>query len=136
MLAVDCSIDDQREAFATTSHFLTDASSIGYEYMLATGRPIIFIDDKIKIPVGSNKEEFLEYFEVKQRGLVGPVVRNGDELRQALDTSIEDHPYENAILDATRQFAFNLGRASHAAQKAIDVEFNRLKHELSGELSG
>ncbi|HUT65647.1 MAG TPA: CDP-glycerol glycerophosphotransferase family protein [Spirochaetota bacterium] len=112
-----------KEAFIEADLMITDDSGIGREYVLATGKPIIFLDDKIKIPLGANKEDYLQYEEFKIRGRIGPVVLKKADLKQNVIDLLNKNSYKKEIEQYRKSFIYHLGNSYKYMQKAIDTEF-------------
>lgn len=115
-----------KEAFIEADLMITDDSGIGREYVLATGKPIIFLDDKIKVPIGADKEDYLHYEEFKIRGCIGPVVMNEVDLKEAVRNLLNKNVYKEEIELYRKRFIYNLGSSYKYMQKAIDAEFAKI----------
>jgi len=112
-----------KEAFIEADLMITDDSGIGREYVLATGKPIIFLDDKIKIPLGADKEDYLHYEEFRIRGRIGPVVLNEADLKQNVIDLLNKNIYKKEIEQYRKSFIYHLGNSYHYMRNAIDTEF-------------
>jgi len=115
-----------KEAFFRADLMITDDSGIGREYVLATGKPIVFLDDKIKIPLGAKKEDYLQYEEFKIRGLIGPMVMKEAELKEAVKNLLDKNSYKEEIELYRKRFIYHLGNSYKYMQKAIDAEFAKI----------
>jgi len=124
-IMLDSKISNTRfkEAFIEADLMITDDSGIGREYVLATGKPIIFLDDKIKIPLGANKEDYLHYEEFKIRGRIGPVVFKEADLKQNVIDLLNKNIYTKEIEQYRKTFIYHLGNSYTYMRKAIDAEF-------------
>lgn len=118
-----------KEAFIETDLMITDDSGIGREYVLATGKPIIFLDDKIKIPFGANKEDYLHYEEFKIRGRIGPVVLEEADLKENVIDLLNKNIYKEEIEIYRKSFIYHLGNSYQYMRKAIDTEFALINGE-------
>jgi hypothetical protein len=112
-----------KEAFFEADLIITDDSGIGREYVLATGKPIIFLDDKIKVPLDANKEDYLHYEEIKIRGRIGPVVLEEADLKQNVIDLLNKNIYKEEIENYRKSFIYHLGNSYAYMRKAIDAEF-------------
>jgi hypothetical protein len=116
--------------FAQTDLFLTDTSGLGYEFVLATGRPILFLGEKLKIPLddlrAGRTQPYAHCPEIFYRGLIGPVVASPEGLELAVKTCLMSREYQQAIDRFREDFVPNLGHASEIAAFILLDLFNRL----------
>jgi hypothetical protein len=112
--------------FQMADIFLTDVSGIGFEFVLATGKPIIFLGAKLKIPLedlrNGNTKKYEDYPEVFYRGRIGPVVKHPMHLRKTMQKINKEgcsKHYKTAIENFRRNYIFNLGNATDAAISEI-----------------
>jgi len=122
LLGSKISNKEQGRWFAETDIFLTDVSGIGFEFVLATGRPIIFLGGKLKIPLTDLRagriEKFADHAEVAMRGKIGPIASNPADLENAILQMLVANRYEEEIRSFRRAFTFNWGQAT---RKTVDV---------------
>ena len=119
-----------RDAFREADLMITDDSGIGREYVLATGKPIIFLDDKIKIPLDAKKEDYLQYEEFRIRGTIGPVILKEDDLIAAVGELLAGNRYKDEIERFRKTFIYHLGNSYQYMRKAIDDEFDLIKGRI------
>ncbi|MFY0608228.1 MAG: CDP-glycerol glycerophosphotransferase family protein [Cyclobacteriaceae bacterium] len=115
LLSKDQKFSEVVDLFHNSDLFLTDNSGLGYEYVLLTGKPIVFLGNKLKIPLEDleNKEKYNLYPEIYYRGKIGPVV-TVEKFEEVLGSYLTSSTsiYDEAIRDFRRSFTFNLGNAS------------------------
>lgn len=109
--------------FAETGVFLTDVSGIGFEFVLATKRPIIFLGSKLKIPLKDLRsgeiEKYKKYPEIYYRGRIGPVVEKPDELEKTIKSLFENDCYKVEREKFCEEYVFNLKVASDVAASEL-----------------
>jgi len=109
--------------FVETDIFLTDVSGIGFEFVLATGRPIIFLGKKIKIPLkelrAGHTEMYADHVEINARGRIGPIVRTPSDLETVILNSLSCNPYKQGIDRFRKEYTYNLGCATEQAVSAL-----------------
>jgi hypothetical protein len=114
--------------FAKTNLFITDVSGIGYEFALSTGRPVVFLGKKLKIPLEdlrNNKiEQYSDHPEIYYRGVIGPLAEDPSELDLAIQKGLTPGKYDQEINKFRDDFVPNLG---HASEKAVSTIIDLLK---------
>ena len=109
--------------FTMTDVFLTDCSTIGFDFVLSTGKPIIFLGDKIKIPLKDlrkgNIQRYEKYPEIYYRGMIGPIVKQPTKLEDIIKKVIEENGYNEEIKKFQQDYIFNLGTATDIAVSEI-----------------
>jgi hypothetical protein len=110
--------------FKKSDYFITDNSGLGYEYSLITGRPTVWLGEKLKIPLEDldslNATKYSDFQEIKYRGIIGPIISDVDKLDLCLDKfSQEMDNYYSSIRKFRTDFTFNLGQAAPVAAQAI-----------------
>lgn len=115
--------DDLGKYFKMTEIFVTDVSALGFEFVLSTAKPIVFLGDKLKIPLedlhSGNIDKYKDYPEVYYRGMVGPVVTEPQKFEETLKEIIENDTYKAGREKCRKEYVFNLGTASDAAVSQI-----------------
>jgi len=113
-----------------TDVFLTDVSGLGFEFVLTTAKPIIFLGDKLKIPLEDlrkgNVKKYENCPEVCYRGKIGPIVREPWELEETVKKMVENDAYKTEREKCRKEYVFNLGTASDVAVS----EIKRIYEEL------
>lgn len=121
---------DLDDCFRMTDVFLTDVSGIGFEFVLATAKPIVFLGEKLKIPLEDlhkgNIERYKNYAEVYYRTRIGPTVTEPSELEEAVKKVIEQNGYESEIEEFRKEFVFNLGTSTDVAVSEIKQIYEEL----------
>jgi len=114
---------DLAECFKKTDIFLTDVSGIGWEFVLSTSKPIIFLGNKLKIPLNDlrkgNIKKYEKYPEIYYRGKIGPVVEKPNQLKIALERIIGRDGYKAEREKFRREYIFNLGTSTDVAVSKI-----------------
>jgi CDP-glycerol glycerophosphotransferase (TagB/SpsB family) len=124
LLDTNLSFESVRKHFFESDVFITDTSGLGWEYILITGRPIIFLGEKLKIPKKEFDEEALkkisESYEIKYRGIVGPVIKEPECFEEELNNFFcKYNGYLNSIDQFRKNFTYNLGSAAPVAVREI-----------------
>ncbi|MEE9190925.1 MAG: CDP-glycerol glycerophosphotransferase family protein [Candidatus Neomarinimicrobiota bacterium] len=120
------------ELFKKTDYCITDCSGLGYEYSLVTGKPTVWLGNKLKIPlkdIKSKKTEVYSSFqEVKYRGIIGPIIPEVNDLDQDLDKFVREiNQYSAQLKKFRNEFTFNLGNAAPlAAQTILDLVYKKI----------
>lgn len=118
------------EYFRMTDVFLTDVSGIGFEFVLATSKPIIFLGQKLKVPLedlrSGTVEKYKDYAEIYYRGRIGPIVKKPYQLEEVLKRTIEGNDYRIEIEKFRREFTFNLGVSADVAVSKIKKIYEEL----------
>lgn len=130
LLPTDISLDQQRKEFESCDLIITDVSGIGYEFVLATSKPIIYLENKIKIPIGSDEELFLNHFENKIREELGPIIYTPEELTNSITELIYTNNSPKYLEKIKDEFVFNIGKASERAISIVDMEFKEINNAL------
>jgi len=122
LLGTKISNKEQGRWFAETDIFLTDVSGIGFEFVLATGRPVLFLGEKLKIPLKDLRagriNKYADHAEIAARGKIGPIVKNPADLENAILHTLVVNHYKQEISSFRKEFTFNYGQAT---KKAVDV---------------
>ncbi len=112
--------DNLGKYFEITDCFLTDTSGLGFEFVLVTGRPILFLGNKLKIPLedlrSGNTDKYKQLPEIYYRGTIGSIVENPQTLEQQIKKTLEKNHYVQQIQKFQKEYVFNLGSA---AEKAV-----------------
>ena len=113
-------------SFQMTDIFITDCSALGYEFVLATSKPILFLGKKLKIPLvdlsKGSIEKYSKYPEVYYRGKIGPIIYQPNEFETAIKKMIKKNDYTNAIESFRKEYIYNLGRAAEVgASKLLEL---------------
>jgi len=115
--------DNLIKHFAEADIFLTDVSGIGYEFVLATGKPIIFLGNKLKVPLedlrSGDLNKYSECSEIYYRGRIGPIVLNPIELEPQIKRLISKNEYKPTIDSFREDFIYNPGCGAVATCEAI-----------------
>ncbi len=122
----EISNQEQKNIFRITDLFITDTSGIGFEFVLATGKPIIFLGNVIKTPIGKNPNNYIHHQQFVARGQIGPIVSLPSELPQVVNQLLITNKYQTAINEFRKSFVYNLGNASIAACHAIEEEAKKI----------
>lgn len=116
--------------FRITNIFLTDVSGFGYEFVLATSKPIIFLGNKLKIPLDDlrkgNIKKYEKYPEIYYRRKIGPVVEKLNQLETTLKRIIERDGYKTEREKFRQEYIFNLGTSANVAVSKIKEIYERL----------
>lgn len=109
--------------FIMSNIFLTDVSNLGFEFVLSTSKPIIFLGTKLKIPLQDLRKgdirKYKNYPEIYYRGRIGPIVKQPMQFEETVKAVIEEDYYKTAIEEFRREYLFNLGNATGAAVSLI-----------------
>lgn len=109
--------------FKMADIFLTDCSGIGFEYVLSTGKPIIFLGNKLKIPLEDlrkgNIRKYKKYPEIYYRGKIGPIVKKTQELEKVIKYLIEKDNCKAERAKFRKEYIFNLGMSTNIAISKI-----------------
>jgi hypothetical protein len=92
------------------------------EYVLATGRPIVFLSNVIKTPIGKDPNAYKHHQQFAVRGQIGPIVKSPQNLRQVIEPLLKTNSYRSEIEEFRKSFVYNSGEASSSALKAIEEE--------------
>lgn len=114
----DASTEALGRKFAETNLFLTDVSGLGYEFVLATGKPILFLGTRLKVP-RPDMPGLDQYPEIYYRGIIGPIVQSPGGLGEAVALLLRNNSYREAIASFRREYVPNLGCASQRAAELI-----------------
>ena len=122
--------NDLGKYFTMTDVFLTDVSGLGFEFVLTTAKPIIFLGDKLKVPLEDlrkgNVKKYENCPEVCYRGKIGPIVREPRKLEETVKKMIENDAYKTEREKCRKEYVFNLGTASDVAVSAIKRIYEEL----------
>jgi len=125
LLDKDTPMNQSADWFAKTDVFLTDVSGIGFEFVLATGRPIVFLGEKIKIPLedlrAGRTERYADHAEILARGRIGPIVEAPSDLEGVILNTLSHNSYEQGIDRFRKEYTYNLG---HATEQAVTTLLN------------
>lgn len=109
--------------FGMSDIFLTDCSGIGFEFVLSTGKPIIFLGNKLKIPLEDlrkgNIRKYKKYPEVYYRGKIGPIVKKPQELEKVVKYLIKKDNCKTERAKFRKEYIFNLGVSNNMAISKI-----------------
>ncbi len=118
------------EYFRMSNVFLTDVSSIGFEFVLSTSKPIIFLGNKLKIPLDDlqkgNIRKYEKYPEIYYRGKIGPIVGKPYQLETTLKRTVEGDGHKTERERFRREFIFNLGTSTDVAVSKIRETYEDL----------
>lgn len=122
--------NDMSSYFGITDIFLTDVSGLGFEFVSATGKPIIFLGTKVKIPLGDLRQGNLQKYErcaeIDYRGKIGPVVKEPEQLEEVLEMMLGRSPYEEQRNKFRREFIPNVGSATQIAVSCVHRIYRQL----------
>ena len=118
------SFEKVREYFYKSDIFLTDDCGVGLEYSLITGRPLVFLGNKLKIPLDdlrtNNLSKYSDFPEIKVRGTIGPIISTPKSLDKKLDLFIKNYDtYSDSLVDFRKEFTYNLGKAAPFAATEV-----------------
>lgn len=124
LLRPNVAFEEVRKLFLETDYFVTDTSGLGYEFALITGRPVVFLGTKLKIPLEDlrvgNPSKYQEAPEIKYRGVIGPIITSAETLEFELDAFLQRYDdYCKKVEDFRKTFTYNLGNAAPVAADAI-----------------
>lgn len=117
---------DMNLIFDSARLMITDVSSLGSEFVLSKQKPILYLDNKIKIPENTDPEKFFEFAENRIRGQIGPIIEKPKELSDSIDQLLNDNVYKSRINHFCKTFVYNLGNAKKQVIYAIKEEFDSL----------
>lgn len=114
--------------FEMTDCFLTDTSGLGFEFVLVTGRPILFLGNKLKIPLedlrSGNIDKYKQLPEIYYRGTIGTIVKSPRELEQNIQKTLKENYYAQQIGNFQRDYIYNSGNAADIACSQIKYLYN------------
>lgn len=93
---------------------ITDWSNIAYEFSLATRKPSIFVNTKMKVMNENYKDIQLEPLDISLRNMVGRSVEKDhvkDVIQVVDDMLTHSSEYEQEISNALKDYIFNFGRS-------------------------
>jgi hypothetical protein len=109
--------------FGATDIFLTDVSGLGIEFVLTTSKPIVFLGNKLKVPLEDLRkgdvEKYKNYPEVYYRTKIGPIVAKPSGLEETVKKTIKQNDYKTEIEKFRKEWVFNLGTSADAAASKI-----------------
>ena len=113
-----------------TDIFLTDVSGIGFEFVLTTSKPIIFLGDKLKVPLEDLRKgdikKYENYPEIYYRGRIGPIVREPQKLEKIVKETVAKDNYKTEREKFRKEFIFNLGTAGDVAVSKLKAIYKEL----------
>ena len=116
--------------FRMANVFLTDVSGIGFEFVLTTAKAIIFLGDKLKVPLEDLRKgdirKYSNYSEIYYRGKIGPVVREPQKLEKIVKETIVKDNYKTEREKFRQEYVFNLGTSTDVAVSKIKEIYERL----------
>ena len=122
--------NDLSKYFRITDIFLTDVSGIGFEFVLATSKPVIFLGDKLKVALEDlrkgNVKKYENCPEIYYRGRIGPIVKKPEELEEAVRKILRENTYKDEIKKFRREYVFNLGTATDVVVSEIKKIYEEL----------
>lgn len=132
LLNTDLDFESVKRYFFESDIFITDTSGLGWEYVLVTGRPIVFLGEKLKIPKqdvdAAEMKKMSESYEIKYRGIVGPVIKVPDSFENELNGFFDKYnDYSKNIDQFRKNFTYNLGNASSVAVNEILKLYNEIQ---------
>ncbi len=119
------SMESLGRLFAETDLFITDSSGLGFEFVLTTGKPILFLGNKVKVP-RQDVRGLDQYPEIRYRGGIGPIIVSPEELEQTVTQLLSGNPYQAAIAAFREDFVPNPGAAAPQAVERIEPLFAQL----------
>lgn len=113
---------------------ITDWSSIGYEYALATKKPVLFVDTPMKVvnPQMEELERDEEPFDLQMRKVLG-ISLQPNEISERVEGAVKEllakkTQYANAIEEVRQQHIYHFGEsAKYAARYILDSLRERSK---------
>jgi CDP-glycerol glycerophosphotransferase (TagB/SpsB family) len=121
---------DLGQYFAMTDVFVTDVSGLGFEFVSATSRPIVFLGNKLKIPLEDlrkgNIDKYRDCPEIYYRGKIGPVVDSPEDLEATITGILTEDAYSEQRQQYCQEFIPNVGTATSVVVSHIE--------ELLGEM--
>lgn len=122
--------NDLGKYFRITDIFLTDVSGIGFEFVLVTSKPVIFLGDKLKVPLEDLRKGNIKKYEncpeIYYRERIGPIVKKPEELEEAVRRILRENTYEDEIKKFRGGYVFNLGTATEVAAAEIKKIYEEL----------
>lgn len=121
----DIQFNELRKIFNKVDLLLTDTSAIAWEYNLITGKPVVFLGEKLKIPLedlrAKKYEKYHKYPEVYYRyNKLGPTIDKIEDFEQTmLAFSKKFDSYNHSISEFRLHFTYHLGNVSKYAVKEI-----------------
>jgi CDP-glycerol glycerophosphotransferase (TagB/SpsB family) len=104
-------------SFLISDLFMTDNSGLGYEFVLTTQKPIVFLGEHLKVPLddikNKNYNNYQMYPEVYYRGVIGPIMNHQNffkQMKSFVDSGYSG--YQEEIIAFSRNFTENVGNAS------------------------
>ena len=102
---------------------MTDVFRIGFESVLVTSKPVIFLGDKLKVPLEDLRKGNIKKYEncpeIYYRGKIGPIVKKPEELEETVRKILRENTYEDEIKKFRGGYVFNLGTATDVAVSEI-----------------
>ena len=112
--------------FSATDLLITDTSGIGYEFVLATNRPIIFLEERIKVPLKLNPNIFKDYPECYYRGVIGPIVNDVSKLKSTIIECLKKESFPKSLQDFKNDFLFDTYGIPKRIREAMLKEKSKL----------
>lgn len=104
---------------------ITDTSAMAYEFCLVSGKPAVFVGEKLKIPLDDLREKnyskYIKYPEVFYRyEKLGPTINKPEKFHDKMDWFAKNFDkYNESIKKFRNDFTYNLGNASEIAVDSI-----------------
>jgi len=126
----EISLDELYGLFQKTDVFLTDNSALGYEFVLATGKNIVYLGNKLKVPVHLSEKDCCKFKmcpEILYRNKIGPTIKDPKSFKGQMDDLLKNNfiSYSYEIMDFRKNFTFNLGSSTLVAVKIIKDILNK-----------
>ena len=120
------------DIFNKVDYFITDTSGLGYEFMMITKKPIVFLGKKLKMPVEDLKlrkyEKYKSNVEVMLRGKVGPIIETPNNFNESIVKFEESYnTYFPIIENVIDEHFYNVGTATQKAVNEILKSLDEIK---------
>ncbi len=116
--------------FQMTNIFVTDVSGLGYEFVMATSKPIIFLGNKLKIPLNDlrdgNLAKYDKFPEIYYRGQIGPIIIDPQKFESTVKKILTKNDYKINIEKFREEYTYNLGNAAQVGTSRLLELFSEL----------
>lgn len=112
--------EERQSSFFSLDYFITDLTVLGHNFCLFTGRPVVFVETKLKFPERMQTPAQLsrckDFPEVVHRGWLAILIEHPRDLVKTLDAlSVFLPSYAGNIRKFWIEFSLNLGTAASVA---------------------
>jgi hypothetical protein len=121
----EITFNELRDSFENFDIIITDTSAMAYEFTLITGKPAVFVGEKLKIKLedlrNKNLEKYMKYPEVHYRyEKLGPTIGKPEDFTKKMDEFESNFAkYNESIKEFRNNFTYNLGNATKVAVNHI-----------------